>query len=985
MKRPVLLLAAAAGMAALAGLATPRAPGLLVLRWADKADLATPPTAILIELGLRDQKATDWSGRAAAPGARVVLREGYRFRSGDKLIGADAWKAASHRGVRVPSQRPQAAKMEGMAAVGVVLHLADVGAGATLTVEAGGRPKTTVALREVLAGRPQALWEGQAAVRLISTATAVTQGPTEDDFPAACYGPDGTLWLAYVSYSVRDEARRIEKLLYRGPPKSFRELYQPGFADQLFVRYLRGGKWSEPLAVTGPHESITRCAIAAQGNGDVWVACSAWRPGGHRALGRLLSKQHAAAGTEVRPGPEVDLGAAAAQAPALCTDGHGRVHVAAAALLPQAGGGRKYFRTRTGLLQGGRLQGGPGSAEGTNHWTHALAAAPDGKVSLASDLYGPGASYDILLAADDQAPGRYVAQSAKFEARPSLAYDPRGRLWIAFEEGPANWGKDYGAFAQGQGNPLYNKRTVRVLCLEDGRLMRPVAELPGAGGKARKGPEGMDATRYAYPQVGIDGRGRVWLTYRQNFDYRFMTYPGPYWLTFARRLEGDHWSEPVEVHHSDGPLDDHPVLLPHQTGGLLVLHAGDGRHSTPETLQNRVYLSYLDLPGGPVEPKLMPHDPGHDADNPAARREAEAIRSMRAYRIAVGGKQYRLLRGEFHRHTEISYDGVFDGSLEDMFRYALDTADLDWVGNGDHDNGDGREYTWWLTQKLTDAFHVPGQFTTMFSYERSLPYPNGHRNCLFAKRGVLTLPRLPPTRGKDKRLQFPAGETKMLYRYLKELGGVCASHTSATNMGTDWRDNDPAAEPIVEVYNGERMSYEKEGAPRTGRDPRSGERPANIGGWYPKGFIDHALAKGYRLGFQSSSDHIATHISYFVVLAEKSDRDSLLEAVKRRHCYGATDNIVLDVRSGDHLMGDEFTTAEIPAVQLTVIGTARLAKIDILRDSEVVATLPTGGPEYRGAWTDPAPRPGTHYYYVRVLQQDGQLAWSSPLWIGRAR
>ena len=40
-------------------------------------------------------------------------------------------------------------------------------------------------------------------------------------------------------------------------------------------------------------------------------------------------------------------------------------------------------------------------------------------------------------------------------------------------------------------------------------------------------------------------------------------------------------------------------------------------------------------------------------------------------------------------------------------------------------------------------------------------------------------------------------------------------------MGTDWRDNDPAVEPIVEIYQGDRMSYEHEGAPRAGYDPKS--------------------------------------------------------------------------------------------------------------------------------------------------------------------
>ena len=32
-------------------------------------------------------------------------------------------------------------------------------------------------------------------------------------------------------------------------------------------------------------------------------------------------------------------------------------------------------------------------------------------------------------------------------------------------------------------------------------------------------------------------------------------------------------------------------------------------------------------------------------------------------------------------------------------RYALDSAGFDWVGCGDHDNNNGREYPWWFTQK----------------------------------------------------------------------------------------------------------------------------------------------------------------------------------------------------------------------------------------------------------------------------------------------
>ncbi len=622
-----------------------------------------------------------------------------------------------------------------------------------------------------------------------------------------------------------------------------------------------------------------------------------------------------------------------------------------------------------------------------NVWPSAVAGG--GGFALAWDCYD--GDYDVYVSTGDGTRTMPVGNSSRFEARPSIAYDTLGRLWIAYEEGPEQWGKNFGPLDQ-RGNPLYFARTVKVVCLENGKLMKPVAELPALAEKQEAPDTGQKAEalpRLAYPKIGIDGKGRIWVTYRVKFGTRYSSHPGSYWLTFARRLDGAKWTEPIELHHSDGLLDDRPVLLPHPAGGLRVIHNTDNRYSIPDDINNDLYMSYVDLPGEPVEPKLVPHDPGKKDDKlvAAAKAEQEAIKRCRDYRIDAGGKSYQLLRGEFHRHTEISWDGGPDGSLEDMWRYGIDVAGMDWIGNGDHDNGAGREYSWWLVQKTTDAYHVANRFTPMFTYERSVSYPHGHRNCMFAQRGVRTLPRLAEADMAKRVAGVSADDTKMLYRYLKELNGICASHTSATGMGTDWRDNDPVVEPIVEIYQGDRMSYEKEEAPRAGYDPKSGKKPANIAGWYPLGFIDKALGgdKKYRLGFQSSSDHTSTHISYCIVLAEKHDRAGILDGLKKRHCYGATDNIVLDVRHGPHVMGDEFRSVEAPALEIRVLGTANVTKVEVLKNSDVVHTFEPGKPEFTGKWTDPKPTPGIHYYYVRVQQADTELAWSSPMWIDFAK
>ena len=152
-----------------------------------------------------------------------------------------------------------------------------------------------------------------------------------------------------------------------------------------------------------------------------------------------------------------------------------------------------------------------------------------------------------------------------------------------------------------------------------------------------------------------------------------------------------------------------------------------------------------------------------------------------------------------------------------------------------------------------------------------------------------------------------------------------------------------------------------------------------------EGTILEVIQKGYRLGFQASSDHWSTHISYCIALAEKFDREGILDALRKRHCYGATDDIILDVRSGPYIMGDEFKTGDPPSLQINAVGTQAIARVDILKDSKVVHSFEPKQKEFKGAWTDPDPTPGTHYYYVRVTQVDDELAWGSPMWIEFAR
>jgi hypothetical protein len=640
-------------MAAVAAMGSQKKPGLLVLEWAAKASPEQPPLALLIELGRKDVKPAPWSGRAVVTGAKVVHREGYCFQDKDKLVAPDAWEVSSHRPIRVPRNNAALAATEGVFPVGIVLHLADVQPDATVAITAGNdRPQAIVAVKDVLAGQPKLLWDGTAAVRRISIASPVETGKTEDDFPAACYGPDGTLWVAYISYTVKEESRRIEPPSLKEQPKDFKAYYTPEFGDQLFVKYYRNGKWSEPIAVTEPKEDLVRCAIAAEANGNVWIIYSAHRNGAYDLYARRVSLKSSKEGVGQPPpetGPEqrVVHGRGRCLQPVACTDQNGNVRVTYQ-YWEQYG-----FRFSTVNCVKAEWTGQFGLAfgHGATTWSPATASGLKGEVIVAYDSYDQG-DYDILTYNFDSltaSSGNHpLITSSRFEARPSLAFDPKGRLWIAYEEGPEQWGKNFGVFDD-RGNPLYFARTVRVVCLEDGKLMRPVAELPplaphlacpDTGQKAERVP------RYAYPQIGIDGNGRVWLTYRQKFGTRYSTHPGSYWISFARRLEGDHWSEPIELHHSDGLLDSRPVLLPHSAGGLRVIHNTDNRFTTPEVINNDIWMSYVDLPGDPVEPKLVAHEPG--------KKDAKLLQEAKDEQAAV--KRIREIHRRLPRTRAVHAD-----------------------------------------------------------------------------------------------------------------------------------------------------------------------------------------------------------------------------------------------------------------------------------------------------------------------------------------
>ncbi len=186
----------------------------------------------------------------------------------------------------------------------------------------------------------------------------------------------------------------------------------------------------------------------------------------------------------------------------------------------------------------------------------------------------------------------------------------------------------------------------------------------------------------------------------------------------------------------------------------------------------------------------------------------------------------------------------------------------------------------------------------------------------------------------------------------------------------------------MEIYQGYDNNYEEPNAPRAWK-------PGNTqshGKEQPAGYVWNAWAKGYKLGVQSSSDHISTHTSYACVLAENFTRQGILDAIRKRHTYAATDNIIMDFEipntaNGTAVMGDIVDSSTPPKLVVRIQGTAPIKQIDVIKNNKYIHQLKPNQKDSRFEYIDNAVNSGENYYYVRVEQADGQLAWSSPIWI----
>jgi hypothetical protein len=151
------------------------------------------------------------------------------------------------------------------------------------------------------------------------------------------------------------------------------------------------------------------------------------------------------------------------------------------------------------------------------------------------------------------------------------------------------------------------------------------------------------------------------------------------------------------------------------------------------------------------------------------------------------------------------------------------------------------------------------------------------------------------------------------------------------------------------------------------------------------------LKRGHRFGFTGSSDShgLLWHhgearkrdpyrTGLTAVQARTVSRDSVMEALVSRRCYATSGaKILMDVTADGSSMGSELADRQGAEFELHAIGTAPLRSVELVGPEGVLASVAPEGREAALVARVKAP-----YVYARVVQIDGEMAWSSPVFFG---
>ncbi len=355
--------------------------------------------------------------------------------------------------------------------------------------------------------------------------------------------------------------------------------------------------------------------------------------------------------------------------------------------------------------------------------------------------------------------------------------------------------------------------------------------------------------------------------------------------------------------------------------------------------------------------------------------------------------------GTLHGESE-----KFDSSesVEQCLRLFRDEKGLSFYGTSCFENVEETTNDDWklITQQVAE-FNEEGRFSTFLGMQWYGGNPEeGLKQLIYSKDSK------PILRRKDAK----SNTLRKIYKGYsnKELLSIC-SFTMAKGFQTNFQDIVPEYERLVEIYNawGSSECLAKDGNPRPiATEDGEGINETDIGS------IRKALNQNHRFGFTAGglddrgvfsglfeNDQAQYSPGLTAIISVEHTRESLFQALYQRSCYATTgERIVLGFNIAGARMGSELSTKAKPGLVYNrhitgyISGTAPLSEIAIIKNGTIWKIFSVKENSFDIVCDDsehlskcllPTQEETVSfcYYYLRITQEDGHMAWSSPIWI----